>query len=182
MPLNQDNINSLIFLDYIKSYGFDPNNYKYILELVQSAPKSMSQFLKEYKQYLVSSKVNYEELDKIGIDGAFGYLFQNGLLIPKTIANEDRFSKRINYSYPTTQDFDVIIANGTSINLLNTTNFSHDKYIGFCMDSYDENLDSSILSCKMLYDELEKKSSDNYVILHDKMSSKGKELYLVKKR
>ena len=65
---------SALFLEYIKSYGFNPNNYDSILELLQSANGSMSQFLTQYRQYLLSRQVVYSELDDLGIDGAYGYI------------------------------------------------------------------------------------------------------------
>ena len=65
---------SLLMLKYMISEGFNPNNYERILELLQSAPLSLSRNLKEYNPYLLSRKVLYSELDDYGIDGAYGYL------------------------------------------------------------------------------------------------------------
>ena len=39
---------SLLMLKYMISEGFNPNNYERILELLQSAPLSLSKILKEY--------------------------------------------------------------------------------------------------------------------------------------
>ena len=39
---------SLLMLKYMISEGFNPNNYERILELLQSAPLSLSKNLKEY--------------------------------------------------------------------------------------------------------------------------------------
>ena len=73
--ITDDNINSALFLQYIEAYGFNPSNYMTIWELVQSAKGSMSQFLREYNQYLLSRKVNYNDLDALGINGDF-YILQ----------------------------------------------------------------------------------------------------------
>ena len=54
---------SLLMLKYMISEGFNPNNYERILELLQSAPLSLSKNLKEYNPYLLSK--NW--LDKHGI-------------------------------------------------------------------------------------------------------------------
>ena len=56
------------------SEGFNPNNYEKILELLQSAPLSLSKDLTKYNPYLLSDKVVYSELDEYGINGAYGYL------------------------------------------------------------------------------------------------------------
>lgn len=184
MKLTKDNVNSKIFLDYIKSYGFDPNNYRNILELVQSAPKSMSQFLKDYKQFLLSNRVKYDEIDNLEIDGAYGYFFKNGILIPKTIVNDFRFYTNNSklYEYPNTNDFDVFISNGTCPTLFNTAKFQQDKFLGFCVDSYDDNIEYELNNLKMLLDTLNSEGNDTYTMSHDTISTQDKELYLVKKR
>ncbi|MBO4245927.1 MAG: hypothetical protein J5892_04275 [Bacilli bacterium] len=107
-----------LFYDYLKSQGFNPNDYAKILELFQPANNSMSQYLTKYDQYLLSKKVVYSELDNMGINGANGYLDQWGnIFVPKSIANDARFLhsqvlipyKRHIYDVPTINDFDVII-------------------------------------------------------------------------
>ncbi len=187
--VNESNINSALFLQYIQTYGFDPDNYLYILELFQSAKESISQFLKPYRQYLLSRKVKYDELEQLGIDGAYGYINEDGILVPKTHFNDDQFlytpTKRLytphSYSCPTMDDFDVIIANGISPYMNNTANFSQDKYLGFCMDDTDKNLDISVKRYEKLVDLINKKSRDEYVLEHDRISSEGKELCLIRK-
>ena len=86
-----ENINSALFLKYIESFGFNPNNYGIIWELGQSAKGSMSQFLREYNQFLVSRQVDYAELDELGINGAYGYFQKNGIYIPISTENDIRF-------------------------------------------------------------------------------------------
>ena len=80
IDINDDNINSALFLKYIKSYGFDPICYNNILELFQSVKGSMSQFLSSYKTYLLSSSVNYDELDKFKMNGALGYIEKDKMI------------------------------------------------------------------------------------------------------
>lgn len=188
--INESNINSALFLQYIQVYGFNPDKYLYILELFQSAKGSISQFLKSHRQYLLSRQVEYDELEQLGIDGAYGYINEDGILVPKTIDNDIRFLyeplKRLyipnSYECPTINNFDVIIANGTSPYMNNTANFSQDKYLGFCMDDTDKILDISVKRYEQLVDLINRKSKDNYVLEHDRISSKGKELCLIRKR
>lgn len=193
--INEVNIDSAIFLQYLQSYGFDANEYYYILELFQSAKGSISQFLKPlYRQYLLSRQVDYDELDELEIDGAYGYFHENGIIIPKTIENDNRFlhssAKRIynkqGYECPTIYDFDVIIANGTSpyMNNIANTNYGQKKYLGFCMNAVDDNLDISLEMYKHLLDLINKTSRDQYVLEHDRLSltSGAKELCLIRKK
>lgn len=188
--INEENINSALFLKYIETYGFNPNNYHNILELFQSAKGSMSQFLRQYNQYLLSRQVNYDELDKMGINGAYGYFHSDGIVVAKTTENDNRFLhtpvKRLYikhiYGVPTINNFDVIIANGTSPYMNNTANFGIDKYLGFCMDDTDENLAISFERYEYLVNLLNRQSQEEYTLEHDTLSSKGKQLCLVKKK
>ena len=188
--INEENINSALFLKYIETYGFNPNNYHNILELFQSAKGSMSQFLRQYNQYLLSRQLNYDELDKMGINGAYGYFHSDGIVVPKTTENDNRFLhtpvKRLYikhiYGVPTINNFDVIIANGTSPYMNNTANFGIDKYLGFCMDDTDENLAISFERYEYLVNLLNRQSQEEYTLEHDTLSSKGKQLCLVKKK
>lgn len=41
-----NNNDSKLFYDFIRSNGFNPENYYQTLELVQSVPNSMSQYLR----------------------------------------------------------------------------------------------------------------------------------------
>lgn len=63
---------TLLILGLMINNGFDPGEYHNILELVQSVPSSISRYLKAYKQFLLSTKVNYSELEQLGINGANG--------------------------------------------------------------------------------------------------------------
>ena len=188
--VTEANINSALFLHYIQAYGFDPDNYIYMLELFQSAKGSISQFLKPRSQYLLSKQVKYEELNQFDIDGAYGYLQEDGILVPRTLVNDNRFLyapvKRLHtphsYNCPTITDFDVIIANGISSYMNNTANCSQDKYLGFCMDVTDKNLYISMERYEQLVELMNRKSRDEYVLERDSISSEGKEFCLIKKR
>ena len=81
-----NNNDSKLFYDFIRSNGFNPENYYQTLELVQSVPNSMSQYLREYKQFLLSRKVTYSELEEYDIKGALGYLEADATItVPKTL-------------------------------------------------------------------------------------------------
>ena len=185
IDINDDNINSALFLKYIKSYGFDPICYNNILELFQSVKGSMSQFLSSYKTYLLSSSVNYDELDKFKMNGALGYIEKDNICIPKNLVNDDRFYKKLNmqgnYLKPNINDFDVIIANGISSQLYNISRFNQDIYLGICIDSNNKSKDSIFRIYKSFKDLLNN-SSNEYTYDQDKISTLSKELCIVKKK
>lgn len=188
--ITDDNINSALFLQYIEAYGFNPSNYGTILELVQSAKGSMSQFLRKYNQYLLSDKVSYTELDELGINGALGYFSETGICIPKSLQSDYHFFyrpvKRLytphSYSYPDFYETDVIIANGISSDVNNIIGHPQDIYLGFCMDEANENLGVSLERYECLLDLINRQSRSEYVFEHDKISSKSKELCLIRKK
>ena len=194
--INEENINSALFLKYIEEYGFNPNNYYNILELFQPARGSMSQFLRQYKQYLLSRQVKYDELDEVGINGAYGYLDSTGIVVPKTLENDCRFFnpvkslyKKHSYGTPSIYDFSVIIANEVVTPNLILHNdigspfyFPIDKYLGFCMNDTDENLAAALEGHKTLVNWINYQSSDKYTFEHDTLSSEGKHLCLIRKK
>ena len=114
---------SLLMLKYMVSEGFNPNNYERILELLQSAPLSLSKDLTEYNPYLLSDKVVYSELDEYGIDGAYGYLENSEIMVPKSLYNDDHFlyssEKRLcqkhSYGTPSIDEFRTVIFFGRFI-------------------------------------------------------------------
>ena len=61
--------NDEIFLDYLIANGFQSQNYKNILELIQSVPNSISKYLKDYRQFLLAEKIDYSELVSYKIKG-----------------------------------------------------------------------------------------------------------------
>ena len=192
--------NSLLFLDYIISNGFNPNDYYSILELFQSADGSMSQYLTDYTQYLLSKKVRYDELDSKMIEGAYGYLDEDGsILVPKTLESDDRFLhtpvllpyKRHSYGTPSVDDFGVIIGHNPSrkdmqehelvYSLINNSRIN--QYFGFCTDMNDtEEVKRKIV----LYSDIVRQLNDSfgdtvYTFEHDTVKDKGKELCLIKR-
>ena len=91
MEINNTRKESYLFLKYLLEEGkFNPNNYEGILELGQSVPNSLSKYLRDFNQYLLSKKVVYEELDSLGLNGAYGYLEQ-GIFVPKSLENDKHF-------------------------------------------------------------------------------------------
>lgn len=145
----------------------------------------MSQFLSSYKTYLLSSSVNYNELDKFKMNGALGYIEKDNICIPKNLVNDDRFCKKLNmqgnYLKPNINDFDVIIANGISSQLYNISRFNQDIYLGICIDSNNKNKDSIFRIYKSFKDLLNN-SSNEYTYDQDKISTLSKELCIVKKK
>lgn len=129
--LNPDVINKLInaylFKEYIESEGFNPERYNQLLELNQDVLGSVSALLKDYQQFLLSTKVNYNELQSIGIYGAKGFVKKDGIYVPKSLEADDHFFggylpkvpyKRHWYAYPKIGEgfceYDVTISNGIS--------------------------------------------------------------------
>lgn len=190
--------NNLILLDYIKSYGFKPNEYYGILELFQPVKYSISQYLGEYNQFLLSKFVTYRELDSVGINGAYGYLDNNGdILVPKTLENDERFLnnmvlslyKRHSYDIPTINDFETIIGR-IPFNLDNETyqqliisllnNREHNQYFSFCIDGDKTDYTGKILLYSNIVEQINNMLGKKlYTFEHD--TSQGKELCLIKR-
>lgn len=196
MEYNERNMNSALFLGFIKRHGFNPENYGMIVELVQNAPASMSQFLKEYKQFLLSEKVNYSDINKLGIKGAQGYLGEDELVIPRTPANDVYFKnlyinqnkkapgKHLKYPHLVLEKNDVIIANGFVTDLFNLINVQQDIYVGYCLDDSDINLGYQNNGYYQLFDFLDKKYPDDYSLTETTLNDgpgKNKQLLLIEK-
>lgn len=190
------NNDSKLFYDFIRSNGFNPENYYQTLELVQSVPNSMSQYLREYKQFLLSRKVTYSELEEYDIKGALGYLEADATItVPKTLAADDYFQfygtksshGKHGYNYPDISEFDtgIVFVDDFSpyevseiIRLSCAENFPN-MFIGFVADKADKN--DRELSVK---EHSLQRLSDTfyYNIVHDTDSEKGKEFYLMKRK
>ena len=197
------NDNALLFWGFINAYGFNPNNYSNNLELIQSVPNSVSQYLKDYKHFLLSEKVRYEDLETYGIKGACGYIDKNeGIIVPRSIEADEYFrnhqgkvpSKQIpRYTYPAITDFDSIVSyyDWTSITrveqldqITKSVYFSfNDRYLGFITNKNDKNLleKESVIS-KILEVINNGWPKEQYQLVHDTVSNKNKELYLIKKK
>lgn len=189
------NDNALLFWGFINAYGFNPNNYSNNLELIQSVPNSVSQYLKNYKHFLLSEKVRYEDLETYGIKGACGYLDKNeGIVIPKSIEADEYFrnhqgkvpSKQIpRYTYPSITNFDSIVSyydwtSITRVEQLNQITKSvyfpfNDGYLGFITNKNDKNLleKESVIS-EILEVINNGWSKEQYQLVHDTVSNKNK--------
>ncbi len=111
------------FIQYIESLGFNPNNIEQVLELNQTVNGSVSQYLRDFGQFLLSKRVDYYDLHNAGIWGAYGYLEESGLFVPKTLESDGHFFggympkvpyKRHSYSYPGIGKYDTTISFGIS--------------------------------------------------------------------
>lgn len=181
---------SLLMLKYMVSEGFNPNNYERILELLQSAPLSLSKNLKEYNPYLLSKKVVYSELDDYGIDGAYGYLENSEIVVPKTIENDNRFlysPEKNSYGTPSIDEFGAVIFLQDSLEensdkiynaVKNSINFKN-LYFGFITEMYpkvDYGDQRLVYAFHQLMNQL-----DRYKLSYETISEENKKLYLIKK-
>lgn len=186
---------STLVLEYMLSNGFNPNNSKGILELLQSAPESMSKYLKNYNQYLLSNKVKYNELENYGIKGACGYLDGEGINVPKSLESDAYFYdspilriKRIGYKLPSLDEFDTIIFSGLWDRLETPRILQLAKYddfnrlFGFACDFHDEQLSQKLKIFKLFLETLNDHSNKEFEIVHDTVSRKNKELFLIKEK
>lgn len=162
---------SHMFLDFICSYGFNPDNYENILELYQGAKTSMSQYLKNYKQFLLSEKVKRKELEKLGINGANGYLDS------KIITLDNRENQSI--LIPELDSFDVIISNGILPSMKCMQRLNQDKYIGLCIDNDSPESEKKINDFYVLSEELKNCGKYQVYFEHDPLYD-GKEMYMIK--
>lgn len=187
---------ALLLLEYMVSEGFNPNNYERILELFQSAPDSISKYLAKYNQYLLSKKVLYCQLEDYGIDGAYGYLTEKGIYVPKTLDNDKHFLeeapkvpyKRHSYSYPSVEEFEVAIflENLVIPRTIDTTIYCskliQDKYFGFVVDNSD-NTKTNIELIKRCFNIVKRNSmDDSYELAHETLRQEDKQIYLIKKK
>ena len=182
-----ENVDSILFLDYIISNGFNPENYDGILELFSSARKSMSRELTDYNQFLLSRNLDYSELEEFGLNGALGYLNEDGIRIPRTIASDDKFlNSKIKglygkhfYPVPTMNHFGVIIGNGLGTDLISIPKFSKDHFLGACVDSDDKDLDVIVQIYEKIVEYYNSISDERYRLARDIDSPHNKELLLV---
>ncbi len=196
--------NTRIFLDFLIDNGFNPENYKNILEIIQSVPNSLSKYLQYYPQFLLSKKVDYSELISHQIKGANGYIDKKGgIVVPKTEEGDKYFKdlalqlklycqKKIPYYYPIISEFDSLIAyydlnkeQQISIDqIVNATiPLIEDKYIGFIADTKNqEQINKNLEIFSILLEVIKSNSRQDYTMIHDTVSSQEKELYLIKRK
>ncbi|MBQ9011741.1 MAG: hypothetical protein IJ093_03740 [Bacilli bacterium] len=179
--------NAELILDYMIYNGFNEENYTDILEIISSANESMSQFLSGYRQYLLSRRVRYDDLNELELDGAYGYLGKTGIIVPQNYENDRRFlfssecDKNGRYLVPTINNFNAIIGHGISKDILNVANYPHDKFLGLCIDMDDEELSKKIKLFELITKQINFLGNDEYRLSHDTVSNKNKELLLINK-
>ncbi len=191
MEIINSSKNSVLFLKYIIEEGkFNPDNYKGILELGQSVPSSISQFLTEYKQYLLSKKVDYDRLEEFGIEGANGYLEYNGICVPKSLKNDNYFIDnapkvpyaRHGYNIPSINEFDSIVCEGRTIDLFNACWHDADIFIGYCTNlSNERELEFNRNAFNQYLDSVDVTNFE-YEMMKDTDSKKDKEYCLLRRK
>ena len=161
-----------LVLKHMESEGFDSNNYEKVLELQQTVPQSISKFLN-----------NLSKNDIIiwnMMEGANGYITQNGIIIPKIINNE-----KVNINNcPSIDKFGIIIFYENFINSLviknMITSFSFDKdaFFGFILDKSEKRKNKEMqLTLKKINNFF-----DKCKVSHDSISRYDKEVYLIKRQ
>ena len=175
--------NTLLFFDFLRANGFNPNNYEGILELLQSAKDSLSKYLIYFNHYLLSEKVRYDELYTYGINGGNGYVDKKGItLIEKPYINLNqnneipsmsKFGSIIYYH----EDFDFEIKH-----ICNMFYFPQGKFFGFITGKNDETLKTKLSIYKNLLECVNSIGNKEYEIIHDSITSYDKEFYLVKRK
>ena len=193
---------SRMFLEFMFENKFQPEYYSSILELIQSVPNSLSQYLTNYKQFLLSEQVSYADLENYKISGARGYIDKNeGIVVPKNIEADAYFrnhqdkvpDKQIpRYIYPTVTDFDSIISyydwtaitDGKLLRQLTSSIYFpvQNHYAGFILNKDDEDLKEKVVIIFDILDGINKSYSQEHTLAHDTISSISKEFYLIKKR
>lgn len=182
---------SRLLLEYMMSEGFNPNNYKGVLELLQSAPNSISRYLTDYNQYLLSKEVVYSELEKYGIDGAYGYLTGSKIYVPKTFGNDIHFLYnapkvpyiRHDYGYPCLDEFGTTIFSQESVTpntintIINSLKVNKDHFFGFILggDKDNQEIVEIIQGCYQIV----KNMDDSYKF--GQTTQDNNQLYLIKK-
>lgn len=185
-----------LLLEYMVTEGFNPNNYNKILELLQSAPDSISKYLAKYNQFLLSKNVIYPQLEDYAIEGAYGYLTEEGIFVPKTLENDRHFLeeapkvpyKRHSYSYPQIDEFDVTIflENLVTFRTLDAIIYSSklikDNYFGFVLDNSEDQLKNIDLINRCFNIVRNNSANSDYELAHETLSREDKQIYLIKKK
>ncbi len=188
---------SLLMLEYMKSEGFNPNNHERVLELLQSAPLSLSKDLTKYNPFLLSDKVVYLELEEYGIDGAYGYLENSEIIVPKSLYNDEHFlntkilrpHEKFNYGIPHISEFDVAVFCEDSIEekstniyktIVNSLSFNN-VYFGFITEMYPK-IDFNDKRLVYIFHQLLNQLDSGYKLSYETVSEENKKLYLIKKK
>lgn len=186
-------INAQLFKEYIESMGFNPERYNRMLELNQDVLGSLLILLKKYPHFLLSTKVNYTELQDNGMDGANGFVAKDGIFVPKILENDKYLRHKIFpsfnqwYEFPNIAEgcceYGVTISNGISeadrFNLIVQSEM--DIFLGDILDTYEEDYQKKR---KQLLDRLDQiRDKDTGLKLSfDCDSKQGKECILLSRR
>lgn len=193
---------SRMFLEFMFVNNFQPKNYDNILELIQSVPNSLSQYLTNYKQFLLSEQVSYVDLKNYEINGARGYIDKNeGIVIPKSTEADGYFRERQGkvfdkqiprYVHPPITEFNSTISyynwtSFTDLRVLRQISSSlyfpfEDYYIGFIINKNDDYLEEKRDVILNILEGVNISSSNIHTLAHDTVSDINKEFYLIKKR
>lgn len=121
-------LDSYFYSSFLESNGINVGNYRQILELNQGVLGSVSLFLENYKQFLLSEDLNYGQLHAFDLNGGKGNLTEEGIFIPKSLESDEHFLyggympkvpyTRHSYEYPKLTDsyseYDMVISKGLS--------------------------------------------------------------------
>lgn len=188
---------ALMFYEFMRANGYKPEDY-YNLELNRPVSNSISKNMSEYKQFLLSRKVEYEDLEKYGIKGAKGCVEERGeILVPKSLL-ADRYFRMNNpmvpyarhgYGYPDLSEFNSIISYhnwddhamsqfGQVQSVLSNKNLVY--YIGFITDKDDLSIENKIKIFNILLNLINDCSIHEHKMIKDTLDDK--EFYLIKKK
>ena len=175
--------NTLLFFDFLRTNGFNPNNYEGVLELLQPAKYSFSKYLIYFKHFLLSEKVRYDDLYIYGVNGGKGYINENGI---KLIENPN-IKLNQNNNKPSINEFGSIICYHEEFDMeikriCNMFKYPQDKFFGFIADKKDETLKTKLSIYKNLLKCISSCENKEYEIIHDSIISYDKEFYLVKRK
>lgn len=186
-----------MFYEFMCANGYNPEDY-YNLELNRPVSNSISKNMSEYKQFLLSRKVEYEDLEKYGIKGARGCIEEKGeILVPKSLS-ADRYFRMNNpmvpyvrhgYGYPDLSEFNSIISYhnwddhtmsqlGQIQSVLFNENLAY--YIGFIADRDDITIKNKIKLFNLLLNLINDSSIYEHKMIKD--TSDDKEFYLIKRK
>ena len=187
----------LLFFEFLIENGFNPNNYKNILELNNSVSESISKYINKYPQFLLSSKVEYNELLKYNVKGARGWIEEKtGIVVPKTVVateyfrkiNSENKSQRHIFDYPGISDFNSVIAyhNWTQEDLkqiISILNYpTENYYIGFMTEFNDINLKEKLEFYRLILKVINETAMTEHELVYESIRSKNKKLYLIRKK
>lgn len=188
---NLNEVKTVLLLDYMIDHGFRPDNEQAILELGSNVNTSLSQILKKYRQYLLSRDVRYDKLEKYGISGAFGYVENGEIVVPKTLYNDryllDRneliFYNNKSYNQPTIEEFSSIVSKELSPDLFHLPNIRQNIYLGLCLNDLETKENKEKLEeFRNLAKHIRRTQQFKYEVVQDTDSLSNQKVYLIKRR